>query len=275
MTSALVQARAERGLLPFAPQELFAPRCDLGDGVYSAPEWASDREMCHHHEGSYGITYPDLLLMTTLRAPDGGGVLLLSDTAAVLSYLPSSLVSRFQAAGWLLTRTFRPYLGLAWPTAFGTSDRDEVCELLDARKIEYAWAKDGTLTTRQHRPAIVTHPVDGVQCWFNDIAFFSQWALDRAERDVLLKTFGAEGFPFNTFAGDGSPLTPDDFQALLDAYDAAGRRVTLPPGELLVVDNVRTAHGREPYTGVWDLAIAPACRPAPDAGSPGGVAGAA
>ena len=256
----LAHARSEMGLLPFEPQELFAPRADLGDGVYSAPEWASDREMCHHHEGSYGITFPDVLLMTTLHAPDGGGVLLLADTAAVLSALPAEFAARFRRHGWLLTRTFRPYLGLPWRTAFGTADRDEVCARLDARKIEYAWAKDGTLTTRQHRPAIVAHPVDGAECWFNDIAFFSQWALDQAERDVLLKTFGPEGLPFNTFAGDGTPLSPEDFQTLLDAYDAAGRRVPLPPGELLVVDNVRTAHGREPYTGRWDLAVAPAIR---------------
>jgi alpha-ketoglutarate-dependent taurine dioxygenase len=258
--AALARIRDEMGLAPFTPQELFAPRTDLGDGVYSAPEWAPDREMCHHHEGSYGATYPDLLLMTTLRAPEGGGVLLLADTARVLDALPSALADRFGAQGWLLTRTYRPYLGLPWRTAFGTDDRDEVSALLDARTVEYAWAKDGTLTTRQHRPAVVKHPEDGAECWFNDIAFFNQWALDRAERDVLLKTFGPEGLPFNTFAGDGSPLTPDDFQALLDAYDAAGRRAALAPGELLVLDNVRTAHGREPYAGVWDLAVAPAAR---------------
>lgn len=256
----LARVRDELGFTAYAPQELFAPRTDLGDGVYSAPEWASDREMCHHHEGSYGITYPDVLLMTTLTAPDGGGVLLLADTARVLGALPPDFASRFASQGWLLTRTFRPYLGLPWRTAFGTDDRDEVNALLDARKVEYAWAKDGTLSTRQHRPAIVQHPEDGVDCWFNDIAFFNQWALDTAERDVLLKTFGPEGLPFNTFFGDGSALTPDDFRTLLDAYDAAGERRTLLPGELLVLDNVRTAHGREPYTGVWDLAVAPACR---------------
>jgi alpha-ketoglutarate-dependent taurine dioxygenase len=260
--AALARVRDGMGLEPFAPQELFAPRADLGDGVYSAPEWASDREMCHHHEGSYGVTYPDLLLLTTLRAPDGGGVLLLADTARVLEALPPAFADRFRTHGWLLTRTFRPYLGLPWRTAFGSDDREEVSTLLDARKVEYAWSKDGTLTTRQHRPAVVTHPEDGAECWFNDLAFFNQWALDQAERDVLLKTFGPEGLPFNTFLGDGTPLTPDDFQTLLDAYDAAGRQATLTPGELLVLDNVRTAHGREPYTGQWDLAVAPACRPA-------------
>jgi len=219
--------------------------------------------MCHHHEGSYGVTYPDLLLLTTLRAPDRGGVLLTADTARVLDALPSAFVYRFRADGWLLRRTYRPYLGLPWRTAFGSDDRDEVSAMLDARKVEYAWTPDGTLTTSQHRPAIVTHPEDGAQCWFNDIAFFSQWALDHAERDVLLKTFGPEGLPFNTFAGDGSPLTPDDLRTLLDAYDAVGERITIRTGELLILDNVRTAHGREPYVGQWDLAIAPATRPAP------------
>lgn len=253
----LARARDEMGLRSFTPQELFAPRTDLGNGVYTAADWAPDREMCHHHEGSYGITYPDVLLLASFQPPDGDGVLLLADTARVLENLPTALADRFRD-GWLLTRTYRPYLGLPWSVALGVATREEASALLDERKIEYAWAKDGTLTTRQHRPAIIEHPVSGEPCWFNDIAFFSQWAVDETERAVLLKTFEPQGMPFNTFAADGSELSAEEFQSLLDAYDASGARVTLGPGELLILDNVRTAHGREPYSGAWQLAVASA-----------------
>jgi alpha-ketoglutarate-dependent taurine dioxygenase len=251
----LASARAELVLEPMAPQELFAPRKELGDGTHAAPEWASDREMCHHHEQSYSLRPPSLVVISCLTAPESGGEFLLADTAEVLDHIPAALLDRFAAYGWLLTRSYRPYLGLGWATALGVDDRDATSAWLAANDIAHEWGKDGSLMTRQVRPAIHTHPGTGQACWFNDVAFFNQWALAAAERDVLLKTFGAQGFPFNTWAGDGTPLTEPEFQSILDAYDAVGERLHLAPGDLLILDNMRVAHGRTPYTGVLDLAI--------------------
>jgi alpha-ketoglutarate-dependent taurine dioxygenase len=259
----ITSVRKELGVSPATPRELFAPRKHLGDDVYSAPEWAADREMCHHHEQSYSLTPPGLVLLTCLSAPESGGELLLADTSRVLDHIPGSLAERFATHGWLLTRVYRPYLGLPWTTALGVDTRDAASEWLEANGVEHSWGSDGSLSTRQKRPAIRNHPATGNPCWFNDIAFFNQWAVAPAERDVLLKTFGAEGMPFNTFAGDGTPLTELEFQALLDAYDAVGERLELRPGELLVFDNMRIAHGRTPYTGQWDLAIALGSSPPP------------
>jgi alpha-ketoglutarate-dependent taurine dioxygenase len=251
----LASARAELGVEPVTPRELFAPRQDLGDGVHSAPQWAPDREMCHHHEQSYGLHPPSLVLISCVKAPESGGEFLLADTTKVLDHIPPALLERFTAHGWLLTRAYRPYLGLGWTTALGVDDRDAASAWLEENGISHKWAKDGSLLTRQVRPAIQTHPGTGRPCWFNDVAFFNQWALAPAERDVLLKTFGPQGFPFNTWAGDGTPLTEPEFQSLLDAYDAVGDRLRLEPGDLLVLDNMRIAHGRTPYTGALDLAI--------------------
>jgi hypothetical protein len=252
----LAAVRDAYGAAPAAAHEQFAPRHHLGHGVYAAPEWAADREMCHHHEQSYARDVPGLLIITPTQVPDSGGTLLLGDTAAMLDHLPAHLRNRFAAHGWRLVRNFRPYFGLSWSAAFGVDTPAALEETCAARDITYAWERDGTLRTTQGRAAVVPHPVTGADCWFNDVAFFSQWSVAEEERGVLLKTFGPGGMPFNTFSGDGEPLTTEEFQALLDAYDRTNVRVALRPGDLLFVDNVRTAHGREPYTGPWDLAVA-------------------
>lgn len=252
----LARVRDAFGATPAVPHEQFATRRDLGDGVYAAHDWAADREMCHHHEQSYAAAYPRLLLMAGGAEPAGGVTLLLGDTRRVLDHLPSAIVEKFRAEGWLLIRNYRPYLGLKWAAAFGVDTPAAVEERCAQRRIEFTWERDGSLRTKQRRAAIVEHPVTGETCWFNDIAFLNQWAVDDSERGVLLKTFGAEGMPLNTFYGDGEPLDEAAFKALLDAYDRTTRRVTLAPGELLLVDNILTAHGREPYTGEWDLAVA-------------------
>jgi alpha-ketoglutarate-dependent taurine dioxygenase len=252
----LAAIREAWGATAAPPHEQFAARSDLGHGVYSAPVWAGDREMCHHHEQSYGVTYPRLLFIAGIRAPARGGTMLLADTRRALDALPDTLRQRFADLGWRLVRNYRPYLGLSWAAALGVADQAQASGLLAARGVDAAWAADGSLRTSQRRPAVTRHPVTGEPCWFNDVAFFNQWSVDETERAVMLSAFGPDGLPMNTFFGDGEPLSRLEFQAVLDAYDKVTDRVELRPGELLVVDNVLTAHGREPYTGDLDLAVA-------------------
>ena len=253
----LAELRTALGLRPAPVREQFAERRALGDGVYSAPEWPPDREQCLHHEQGYGIEFPRVLLMTCLTPPDTGGAMLLGDTRAALSQLPQELAARFRAEGWLLERNFRPHFGLPWSSAFSVSTPDEAEKFCAERLIGYAWDSDGALHVTQRRSAIVRHPVTGDECWFNDVAFFSQWSVDPEERNVLLSAFGRRGLPFNTHYGDAVPIPEEAWQSILDAYDAVMHRVRWQAGDLLLSDNILCAHGREPYSGRCDLAVAP------------------
>jgi hypothetical protein len=254
----LAGVRAGLGLRSASLHEQFAGRRDLGEGVYSAPDWPGDRDQCLHHEQGYGVDFPGVLLIACLTPAQTGGAMLIGDTRAALGHLPPDLVARFRATGWLLERNFRPHFGVSWSTALGASSPDEVEKICTERLIGFTWESDGALHLTQRRSAIVRHPVTGAECWFNDVAFFSQWSVAAEERQVLLKAFGDHGIPFNTRSGDGAAISEESYQIVLDAYDAVLRRVALRAGDLLLVDNVRCAHGREPYTGDWELAIAPA-----------------
>lgn len=238
--------------------EPFAECRPVGDGVYMAPEWAPDREMCLHHEQSYTVRFPGLLVMAYVRPADTGGAMLLGDTRRVHQILPSSLVRRFGDQGWQLVRNFRSHLGLPWPAIFGTTDPREAESQCAARSIDFRWLRDGTLRTTQHRSAVIRHPATGERCWFNDVAFFSQWSVPEPERELMLETFGPDGLPFNTCPGDGRYLDKEDFDALLGAYDRATVRLDWQAGDLLLLDNLLTAHGREVYTGDREVLVAPA-----------------
>ncbi|GIG59895.1 hypothetical protein Lfu02_42670 [Longispora fulva] len=258
----LAEVRDALGLTEATGQERFAPTTDLGGGVTSAPEWGGDREMCLHHEQSFAVLTPRVLLMSCTTAPADGGEQLLGDTHAVLRELPADLLARFRAHGWTLERNFRPYFGLPWGVAFGLTDPTGLPAYGEARRMDTEWRADGSLHTTQHRPAVVRHPVTGAECWFNDAAFFSQWSVDEAERKVLLSSFGPGGIPFTTTLGDGTELTADEWQSILDAYDAVTVRLRWQVGDVLLVDNVRTAHGRAPFTGPREILVA-AADPAP------------
>ena len=252
----LAAVRDALGLAPAGLAEEFAVRADLGDGVHAAADWPGDREMCLHHERSYGVEFPRLVLMTCTFPPLSGGATMLADTTEVLRELPADLLDRFRELGWLLVRNFRPHFGLPWSAAYGASAPEDVERLCSQRRIRCEWLRDGTLHTVQARSAIVRHPVGGQECWFNQIAFFSQWSIDPVERDILLSTFGPNGIPFNTAFGDGEPLTEQQFRAILDAYDRTVRRVHWQDRDLLILDNIRVAHGRDPYAGAREIAVA-------------------
>jgi hypothetical protein len=252
----LARIRAALGAAPARLCELFAGRQDLGDHVYGPPQWPAEREMCAHHEQGHAVEFPRLLILGCRRPAASGGAALLADTRAVAAYLPADLGDRFRRHGWRLIRTFRPHLGLSWAEAFGTNDPSALERYCADRAIDSRWLADGTLRTEQRRRALIRHPETGAICWFNQVAFLSQWSVDEAERAVLLDSFGPDGLPFNTSYGNGTPLGEDEFAALLHAYDKALVRLHWQRGDVLLLDNVLTAHGRRPFEGTRRVLVA-------------------
>lgn len=244
------------GASPVTEREAFAPRQSHADGVYPSSPWPADQPMCMHHELSYALTFPSLLLFACLSAPTAGGATAVADSAAVLDALPPALSGRFAREGWLLTRSFGNGIGASAAEAFGTDDRDGIERYCRANAIAFAWQPDGTLHTSQHRSAVLSHPVTGRRCWFNQIAFLNEWTIDPEIREYLLAEYGAEGLPFNTFHGNGDPLSPDTVQLINSAYETHTIRSPWQAGDLLLVDNLRTAHSREAFQGPREVIVA-------------------
>lgn len=249
-------ARELGGELVRPDREAFARRTALGRGAHSSLEWPPDQPMCMHHELSYALEAPRLLAIGCLTAPATGGVTGLADAEAVLAALPAEITDRFGARGWLLLRSYQELVGVPWQEAFGTADRDEVLAYCAANDISADWRPGGGLRTSQHRPAIVKHPDTGRPCWFNQVAFLNEHTMDPAVRDYMVVEFGPHGLPFTTRHGDGDPIDPRTIAVINDVYEAATVREPWRTGDLLLVDNIRTAHSREPYTGRREIALA-------------------
>lgn len=244
---AALRALAPGGLLP--EREAFAPRQPYPGGAYSSTKWPAQQRMCLHHELSYGLQFPGTMMFACLVAPTAGGETAIADAAAVLEALPPELVARCEREGWRLDRSYGDEIGAPWSEAFGTDDPRAVEHYCRSHGIEFAWRDDGGLRTRQRRPAIARHPVTGVRCWFNQIAFLNAHTLDDEVRAFLLEVFGEEGLPFTTRFGDGEEVGADVVALVNEVYERHTLREPWEAGDLLLVDNVRTAHGREPYVG--------------------------
>ena len=237
-------------------RESFAPRQRYGEGVYSSSKWPAGQPMCMHHELSYTFEPPGLMMFACLTAPKVGGATPVADSPTVLNSLPGALVERFERLGWLLIRNYNADIGASVAEAFGTDDRRAVENYCRANAIEFEWQPEGALRTRQRRSAVVRHPLTGRRCWFNQIAFLNEWTLDPEVREYLVNLYGEDGLPFNTRFGNGEPIGADVVESINDAYEANSAREPWQAGDLMLVDNLRTAHGREPFEGSRQVLVA-------------------
>src|SRR5437773_3990284 len=236
--------------------EAFAPRQRYAQGVYSSSKWPPNQPMCMHHELSYVLEPPGLLLFACLTAAASGGATPVADSAAVLDALPADLVERFEQAGWLLIRNYNDDIGASLADAFGADDRAAVESYCRAHAIAFEWGPDGALRTRQRRSAVVPHPINGRRCWFNQIPFLNEWTLDPELREYLVDVYGEAELPFNTRFGNGDPIGRDIVQTINETYEAHTVRECWEAGDLLLVDNIRTAHARESFEGPREVVVA-------------------
>jgi hypothetical protein len=101
----------------------------------------------------------------------------------------------------------------------------------------------------------VPHPRTGAPCWFNQIAFLNGLTLEPAIREYLTDVYGPGGLPFDTAAGDGGPVTAGTVEEINAVYDRFTVGEPWQQGDVLLVDNIRTAHAREPYEGAREIAV--------------------
>src|SRR5437879_6395192 len=103
-------------------KEAFAPRRSYSHGVYSSSKWPPTQPMCMHHELSYVLEFPCLMLFACLIAPTDGGATPVADSPTVLHALPTELIERFEKVGWLLIRNYNNDIRASVADAFGTDD---------------------------------------------------------------------------------------------------------------------------------------------------------
>src|SRR5437773_6977234 len=237
-------------------REAFAPRRSYAQRVYSSSKWPPNQPMCMHHELSYTLQPPGLMLFACLVAATDGGATPVADSPTVLNALPADLVDRFMRQGWLLVRNYNDDIGASVAKAFGTDDRRAVESYCRANAIQFEWQGDGALRTWQRRSAVVHHRRTGQRCWFNQIAFLNEWTIDPEVREYLVDTYGEDGLPFNTHFGNGDAIGADVVQLINEVYEANTVRERWQAGDLMLVDNVRTAHGRERFEGPREVLVA-------------------
>ncbi|WP_437649309.1 TauD/TfdA family dioxygenase [Sorangium sp. So ce362] len=248
----VVEAGSRGPLVPYTYAS--TDRRHLGHHVYTSTEYPRAYAIPLHNELSYAADWPMRLWFWCEQPPEAGGATPLADARRVHARLPRELVDRFERRGVQYVRRYRRDLDLPWQQVFATEDRDEVARFCARAGIEHAWMPDGSLRTSQARPAVASHPRTGEAVWFNQAHLFHPFALPSQERLALASC--ADEAPRTATHAGGAPIDVSDLEAIADAYAREAARVPWRAGDVLLLDNMLVAHGRDPFEGPRRILVA-------------------
>ncbi len=231
---------------PLEYQERSSPRHEVGNSIYTSTDYPPADTIFLHNEQSYNLTWPLRIFFHCVVASPSGGATPLADCRRVYQRLSAPTRERLEAGGYCYARHFGQGFGLSWQEAFQTQDKAQVEEYCQRNDISFDWGSDGSLTTRQIRPVVRPHPVTGEPLWFNHLTFFNIATLGQVTADILM-SLGKAKLPNNTYYADGSDIEPEVFAELKAAYEAELVTFRWQSGDILMLDNMLVAHGREPF----------------------------
>jgi len=225
------------------------PRTRVAGKIYTSTTYPQSRSIPLHNEMSYSQSWPLKIWFLSVVPAQQGGRTPIADSRKVFNRISRAVRERFTRRQVMYVRNYGQGLDLPWQDVFQTNEKSEVERLCRTVGIEFAWTANDGLTTRQICQAVAHHPQTGEDVWFNQAHLFHVSSLDPAARELLLRTFTEGELPRHAFYGDGGAIEESALEEIRDAFQHEAVVFSWEKGDVLLLDNMLTAHGREPYQG--------------------------
>lgn len=262
-----------------------SPRNKITDYTFSASELPPHYPIMQHCEMSFLPHPPRKLMFYCDIAPQNGGETPLCDFGLVADALNSEIKSEFEQKGVLNIRNYTSKTNSnssfrqlkTWEDLFHTSDKEKVEEICFNNGLQAKWGKIDSLQLINNQEAFRLHERLNKKIWFNhtqvfhrDAAFYEYLKILQLRPGLrstglvallgYLKLYekyfvSSKSLPMNCKFGDGSAIPSSHVKTIIDVIWANLIVQNWEKNDLLLIDNLRMAHGRLPYTGNRNILV--------------------
>ena len=232
------------------------PREGVSGKVYGSTPYPPDKAILFHNESSHLHRWPLKIWFFCVQPAPKGGETPILDCRKVYQLLDPKLRERFEQKQLMYVRNYIEGLDVSWQDFFHTTDKTEVENYCRQAGIDFEWLDNNGLKTRKIRPAVAKHPKTGELVFFNQLQLHHVSCLDPAVRQSLLSVFGENKLPRNVYYGDETPIEESVMQEIGAIYRKAQVSFPWQQGDILMLDNMLTAHSRNPYVGSRKIVVA-------------------
>jgi alpha-ketoglutarate-dependent taurine dioxygenase len=229
--------------------ERAAPRIEVANRVYTSTEYPPEYPIPLHHENAFAYKWPMKVFFFCHTPSATGGATPIADDQDFFKLLDPVVRETFWKKKVMYVRNYGAGVDLPWQEVFNTHDKATVESYCRLANTECQWLSGDRLRTTRVAPAIIKHPTKDSDLWFNHAHLFHVSNLEPTLRESLLRELGEEGLPRNTYFGDGTPIDDAMLEHVRQTYEKAAVRFAWQQGDVLLVENMAVAHGRESFAG--------------------------
>lgn len=241
-----------------------SPRTKVKESVYTSTEAPPAIKIHLHNELSFTDNYPSHIYFYCDIEPTKGGETFIADARKVVKDVRDDVknrlaekkikyYSRYYFKSWLMDLVNKIQRGhKTWIDVFETDSKKEVEEICRKNNFGFKWNRNDWLEITRVRPALNVHPVTGETAWFNQVHLF-----DYNPRFLgWWRYIGMRLFYFQRYMlvdevcyADGTKIPRSDIYHIVDVLDANSIYFPWKKGDVMLLDNILTMHGRAPFEG--------------------------
>jgi len=232
------------------------PREGVAGKIYTSTPYPADKAILYHNESSHMNAWPTRISFFCVIAATEGGCSPVVDCRKIYRQLDPAVRDKFEKVGLMYIRNFSDGLDVSWQRFFQTEERAVVEEACHKQGFIAEWYGKDSLRVKQKCRGVLRHPVTGEMSFFNQVQLHHVHCLDPETRQSLLSIFKSEDLPRHVYYGDGSPIEDSVMDHIGELYEKNAVRFQWREGDMVTLDNMITAHARDPFVGPRKIVVA-------------------
>jgi hypothetical protein len=235
-----------------------SPRHKVQGSIYTSTEYPPEATISMHHEKSYSNTYPNFIYFFCETPPISGGETPILDSRKIYNLLDQEIINKFarKKLKYVMNLHNGNGIGKSWQETFEVEEKNLLEEILNNSGIKYLWKTNGLLLIEETVSPVIHHPITGEPVFFSQA---DQWHPSNLGTEVLLalnQIIPQEDFYHNCYYGDGSEIEVKDLNIIRELVSRELTTFQWQKGDLLILDNIISMHGRLPFSGPRRILVA-------------------